>query len=129
MADILAFAVRPLPEDATPLIRLLQACIDIATAAGRPLSLRLLADIMLSAPRNRQQFVDDAWAEGSICSRCIVEAEARLDAGQISEDSFNRVLSFWSTVYEAFDTMTLRVADRMFVLLSTATGPFPGQRQ
>ena len=97
--------------------RLLRYCIDTAKLAGRPLSIDLLRQIQLSAPTSTQQIADDTWAARSLCWKCLMEAEARVDAGDALEVDFMRVLNFWRQDYASLDIKPRSTIDVMFASL------------
>jgi hypothetical protein len=100
--------------------RLVRHCIDTAKLAGRPLSVGLLREIQISAPASSAQLSDEGWGERSTCWQCLNEAEARLDAGEIVEADFNRILTFWTKDYCSLDIKPRSTIDVMFAVLVDA---------
>ncbi|MBV9468270.1 MAG: hypothetical protein JOZ57_03435 [Abitibacteriaceae bacterium] len=97
--------------------RLLRYCIDTAKLAGRPLSVDLLQKIQLSGPTSPAQLAEDAWASQSTCWKCLIEAEARLDQGEIAEADFERILNFWQKDYAGLAMKTRSIIDVTFASL------------
>jgi|SRR5579871_24046 len=100
--------------------RLVRYCIDTARLAGRLLTVGLLREIQLSAPTSPAQISDEAWAARSICWQCLNEAEARLDAGEIAEVDFQRILNFFVRDYACLDPKPRGTVDVMFACLADA---------
>lgn len=100
--------------------RILRHCIDTAKLAGRPLSVALLRQIQLTAPRKEGQMSDERWQEASVCWQCLREAEIRLEAGEISERDFNQVYDFWIQDYYTLDNRPRSSIDVSFAVLADA---------
>lgn len=100
--------------------RLIRHCIDTGRFANRPLSVGLLREIQLSAPTSPAQLSDEGWAARSTCWQCLNEAEARLDAGEIAEVDFNRILNYWAKDYASWDVKPRSSVDAMAAVLTDA---------
>ena len=100
--------------------RLLRHCIDTAKFAGRPLSVDLLRKIQTSAPTSQQQLGDDTWAATSECWKCVIAAEARMEAGELAEADFERIATFWANDYVGLDQKPRSTIDVMFAVLVDA---------
>ncbi len=97
--------------------RLLRYCIDTGKLAGRPLSVDLLRRIQLSAPLTADQLKNKDWLAQSTCWQCLGEAERRLEQGEIAEEDFDRIASFWTADYFQLDQKPRATIDVMFAAL------------
>jgi len=100
--------------------RLLRYCIDTARLAGRPISVDLLRRIQLTGPKSVSDLSDDNWKKRSVCRACLIDAEVRLDTGEIDEYDFKRIVDFWFTDYANLDSKPRATIDVMFATLADA---------
>ena len=93
--------------------RLLRYCIDTAKFAGERLTMDLLRQIQLSAPKSQEQLRDNAWAEKSVCWQCLQKAETRVETEEVSLFDLKRVVNFWATDWLNLDAEPKSTIDVM----------------
>jgi len=100
--------------------RLLRHCIDTAKYADRSLSVSLLREIQLTAPTSPNQIGEEQWLQTSTCWQCIQEAETRMEAGEVPDTDFMRIVNFWTKDYATLDVKPRSSIDVMFAVLADA---------
>lgn len=100
--------------------RLLRHCIDTAKLAGRELTIDLLRNIQISAPKNQEELESDAWAASSECWRCLTQADQLREVGKAPAEDLERVINFWTKDYMRLDVKPRSSIDVMFAVLVDA---------
>jgi hypothetical protein len=100
--------------------RLLRYCVDTAKFAGRHLSVDLLRRIQLSAPKSQAELDSEEWAASSECWKCVIEANARCDNGEVAEEDIDRIATFWTKDWLSLDAKPKTTIEVMFGVLSDA---------
>lgn len=85
-------------EDASYFINamkeLMRGCIDLLAAAGQPITVKNISQVIVSAPKSRAEVTTSAWADSSYCCHCIAEGQRRCKTIGAAED-FESIKDYW----------------------------------
>ena len=93
--------------------------LDAMQAAGWPISLPKLRDIVRSAPKAREELADSSWRERSVCYHCIVDGDNNL--GRLSKArkaDFNEAARYWLDEWPKLAPRTRSVIQSTFSSLA-----------
>jgi TraM recognition site of TraD and TraG len=85
--------------------RTLRNALEICAAGNETLSIKLLDDVIISAPRTHEEVHDPKWQEQAACYRCIVEGDSKSKtAGE--QNDFDRAARFFLSEFCDFPADT-----------------------
>jgi hypothetical protein len=98
---------------------LVRNCVDLLAAAGVPITLHNMFDVVRSAPTSVEIIQSDEWRAGSSCWRHI-QAAKKAVAGSGPKIDFHEVTAYWLDHFPSLGERTRSSIVAMFITLAEA---------
>lgn len=91
---------------------LLRNIVATAVTAGRRLDLRLLVEVLLSAPHSTAEARSPAFLEDSLCARLLREAFQRKDLSSSAREDLLHTVSYWDAKFPRLAEKTRSIIEQ-----------------